>query len=216
MNKLELNQTLDELAIAILTCDCLTADEKNMMYKKIQENEMIISYGVNYEQILRMKNNEIILEGCEGVGKTTLAEKLIKKYNLDYIHITSKDPNDYNFYKQTMRKEDVVFDRHFIGEMIYPQIYNRKGNLNKRKFNKLLKFAKKEKVHIIILTADVNVIEKRIKERNKYKPEFITTKLKQIHNKFFSIGFQNRIFLCDTSKMDFNTICGVIEHEYNE
>ena len=158
----------------------------------------------------------IVLEGCEGVGKTTFANKLIEKYNLDYVHITNKDPNDYSFYKQTLRKEDVIYDRHLIGEMIYPKIFNRKGNLNHRQLKKLIEFAHKEKVHILILTADLDVVQKRIKERNKYKPDFILEKIPEIHKQFFDLAVKYGIFLVDTSKMPFEYICEVIEHEFNE
>lgn len=159
---------------------------------------------------------KIILEGCEGVGKTTLAQKFVEKYKLDYVHITNKDPNDYSFYKETLRKEDVVYDRHFLGEMIYPKIYNRKGNLNTRQLKKLLKFARKNKVHILILTTDIEIVQQRVKERNKYKPEFITTKLTEIHHEFFNLGVKYGIYLVDTNKMPFDYICEVIENEYDE
>lgn len=157
---------------------------------------------------------KIILEGCEGVGKTTLAKQLVERYGLDYVHITNKDPNDYMFYKQTLRKEDVIYDRHFLGEMIYPKIYNRKGNLDARQFRKLLKFARKECVHILILTTDLDIVQKRVAERNKYKPDFILNSLSKIHKKFFDLGVHYGIYLVDTSKMPINYICSMIENEF--
>lgn len=159
---------------------------------------------------------KIILEGCEGVGKTTFAQKLIIKYDLDYVHITNKDPNDYQFYKQTMRKEDVIYDRHLLGEMIYPKIYNRKGNLNTRQLKKLLKFARKEKVHILILTTDLEIVQQRVAMRNKYKPDFIINALPKIHKEFFELGIKYGIYLVDTSKMSFEYICRMMEYEYDE
>ena len=40
----------------------------------------------------------IILEGPDAVGNTTLAEKLKNKYNMDIIHSTSKTRNDLNYH----------------------------------------------------------------------------------------------------------------------
>lgn len=159
---------------------------------------------------------KIILEGCEGTGKTTLAQKLINKYNLDYVHITNKDPNDYMFYKQTLRKEDVIYDRHLIGEMIYPKVFNRKGNLNYKKLEKLFDFALKEKVCILILTTNIEEIKKRVAERNKYKPDFIINKLPLINQQFCDIAIKyasyKNIFLIDTTKIQFESICEVIRN----
>ena len=50
----------------------------------------------------------IIVEGCDLTGKDTLCLKLAEKYNLDFVHINSHDPNDFDFYVQTMRKKNVA------------------------------------------------------------------------------------------------------------
>lgn len=162
---------------------------------------------------------KIILEGCEGTGKTTLANKFIEKYNLDYVHITNKDPNDYIFYKQTMRKEDVIFDRHLLGEMIYPKVYNRKGNLNFKKLDKLMKFANENDVFIFVLTTDINEIQRRVKERNKYKPDFIVNKLPIINKQFCDLAIRyvkyKNVILVDTTKIQFEALCNYME-DYHE
>ena len=38
---------------------------------------------------------KIILEGCDGTGKTTLAKLLAEKYGLDICHCTAEDPKDF-------------------------------------------------------------------------------------------------------------------------
>ena len=47
---------------------------------------------------------KVILEGCDGTGKTTLAKLLAERYGLDICHCTQYDPADYDFYSHTMRK----------------------------------------------------------------------------------------------------------------
>lgn len=92
---------------------------------------------------------KIILEGCDCTGKTTLAKQLCEKYNLYYSHVTSKDPNDFEFYFNTMKTDNIIWDRHLLGEMIYPTVYNRKGNLN------LKIFIKCQNVNIIMMQEQI-------------------------------------------------------------
>lgn len=72
----------------------------------------------------------IILEGCYGTGKTTLANLLASKYNLDICHCTTADPNDFQFYKQAVRKNNVIWDCYAIGELIYQEIFSRKTDIS--------------------------------------------------------------------------------------
>ena len=45
----------------------------------------------------------IILEGCDGSGKTTLAKSLAKILDADIIHCTSRTPNDKKFFPTNPR-----------------------------------------------------------------------------------------------------------------
>ena len=107
----------------------------------------------------------IIIEGVDGSGKSTLVAKLRQRYKLDSLHVTSKDPNTFEFYKSLMLKSDLVTDRDFIGEMIWPEIFNRKGNLNLRKFEKLVSLSNEVGAKIIVLTAPIETLISRIEER---------------------------------------------------
>lgn len=97
----------------------------------------------------------IIIEGADGVGKTTIAEKIADKFNLSLVHFTNKDPRDLNFYYQSLRKNNVVYDRNFLSEMIYPKIFNRPEKLKKYEFEYLLEKAKELEIRIIILNNDL-------------------------------------------------------------
>ena len=59
----------------------------------------------------------IIVEGCDLTGKDTLCLKLAERYYLDFVHISSHDPNDYPFYYETMRKKNIVYSRHWVGDL---------------------------------------------------------------------------------------------------
>lgn len=70
----------------------------------------------------------IVLEGCDGTGKTTLAKLLQTCYNMEYIHCTAETPNDYEFFADIIKrsaKEDIVCDRFFWGQFVYQEYHER-------------------------------------------------------------------------------------------
>ena len=67
-----------------------------------------------------------------------------------YNHVTSKDPNNYEYYLTTMKIDNTLWDRHLLGEMIYPTVYNRKVNLDLDLLNDLIDKAKENKVVILV------------------------------------------------------------------
>lgn len=97
----------------------------------------------------------IILDGPDGVGKTTLAKKIQKRFNItSYIHLTYKDPEDFNFYKTMLSKTDVIFDRSFLSERIYAKIFKREPQLTLEEFSKLTRVVEDEDIIVIICLAE--------------------------------------------------------------
>lgn len=139
----------------------------------------------------------IIIEGCDGTGKTTLVNGLAKEFNLGKIHISNKDPNDLDFYYQFLRKDDVIFDRNLIGEMIYPNIFNRPQKLKEYELDYLMAKAKELNIHIIILTAAIDTINFRLKQ-----DEFsvVRKNLDFIDNEFLKYAGKYNIPVINTSK----------------
>lgn len=112
----------------------------------------------------------VIIEGADGVGKSTFAKKVADKYNLSLVHFTNNDPRDLNFYYQSLRKNNFIYDRHFLSEMIYPKIFNRPQQLKEYEFKYLLEKSKELDTKIIIVNNydfelkkfEENVIKKNI------------------------------------------------------
>lgn len=139
----------------------------------------------------------IIIEGCDGTGKTTLVDGLAKEFNLGKIHISNKDPNDLDFYYQFLRKDDVIFDRNLIGEMIYPKIFNRPQKLKEYELDYLIAKAKELDIKIIVLTAAIDTINFRLKQ-----DEFsvVRKNLDYINNEFLKYAGKYNIPVINTSK----------------
>ena len=127
----------------------------------------------------------IIIEGADGTGKSTVSNYLKEKYNLEYIHVNGNDPNTFEWYMDLLEKNNVIFDRHFIGEMIYPYIFDRKCNLSQEQFDILLKKTKELNYNIIIMTEKDNVILKRLHDRLNEDESVIKTL--KIVNKIFRV-----------------------------
>ena len=73
---------------------------------------------------------KIILEGPDGAGKTTLAEYIKNKYDIDIIHSTSKTKNDLRYHINLTLNNNFILDRANLGEIVYPIIYNRVSKMN--------------------------------------------------------------------------------------
>jgi len=141
--------------------------------------------------------NAIIIEGPDCSGKTTLAKRISEYYNneLDIVHCTGHDPKDYDFYLQLMKKKNVVYDRHFIGEMIYPAIFDRKPCLTNREFNKLKTFAEVNNIPVIVVAPPEEVLMKRLDEERPNEEIEIKRTIRMARAQFFEIAKNNPYFI---------------------
>ena len=155
---------------------------------------------------------KIVLEGCDGTGKTTLATILADRYNLDICHCTQKDAADYNFYRQTLRKENVIWDRHTIGELIYPKVFNRDAQIGTEDARLVIHYGKEEGVKFFVLTADIEIIKNRLLSRGNEDDRIVKT-CEEIDARFRFYAKQYDIPIIDTSKMTLNEIFDLIEKE---
>lgn len=153
---------------------------------------------------------KIILEGCDGTGKTTLAKILAEKYGLDVCHCTQHDAKDYDFYRQTLRKENVVWDRHTIGELIYPKVFGRKQDIGTEDARLIMHYAKEEDVKVFVLTCDPEIIKKRLLGRGTEDYRIIKN-YEKINHLFKFYARQFGIPVIDTTKMTLQEIFDLVE-----
>lgn len=154
----------------------------------------------------------IILEGADGVGKTTLANILSFKYGLDICHCTQHDPADFHFYKESVRKNNVIWDRHTIGELIYPKIFNRKQQITGEDARIVLWNAKELGTKIFVLTEDPLLLQMRLLNRGG-EDSRIFDNIEMINNQFVFYAEQFNIPVISTSSMTLNEIFTMVEKE---
>lgn len=152
----------------------------------------------------------IIIEGADGTGKTTLAKIYAEKYGLDICHCTQYDPTDYDFYKHTMRKNNVVWDRHTIGELIYPTIFNRQTSLGTENVRLILAYGRELGAKIMVLTTNIDIIKNRLKGRGG-EDEKILNNIAWIDNQFKYFANQYHIPIIDTSRLTLQELFDIIE-----
>lgn len=168
----------------------------------------------NIVYLLKRRKNKlrIILEGCDGVGKTTLARILANKYDLDICHCTQNDVPVYPFYYGTLLKNDVVWDRHSLGELIYPEIFKRPQMLNEFEFNDLHEHMEILKVKIVVLTCDSKILKQRLLNRGNEHVN-IMDNVERINNNFCEYAKKFNIPIIDTTQMTLSEIFKLFEGE---
>lgn len=66
----------------------------------------------------------IVIEGCDGTGKTTLAQFLAERFGLRYWHESA--PRTFEEYKAMLECGGTVFDRFCFGQFVYNDEKDRK------------------------------------------------------------------------------------------
>lgn len=156
---------------------------------------------------------KIILEGVDGAGKTTLAKILADRYGLDICHCTQNDAADYDFYRQTLRKENIVWDRHTLGELIYPKIFNRKQQISTEDARLVMHYAKQENVKVFVLTAGMSTLYERLKDRMVPEHPLIMDNLEYIDHQFLFYAKEFKVPIIDTSTMTLHEIFNLMENK---
>ena len=80
----------------------------------------------------------VVLEGCDGTGKSTMAKRIASVLNAEIIHCSTKTPNDYKFFHNIIEMsyyKNIVADRFFYGQFVYQKQEER--HLNRRELTKL-------------------------------------------------------------------------------
>lgn len=140
-------------------------------------------YSTNKE--LEDTKMQIVIDGCDGVGKSTLAKSLVTKYDLGFLHFTSEDKQNYIFYDNILKKKNYVYDRGPLSELVYPYVFKRKAKMSMMDVVKLVEDNKQ--TVFIILIDQPNKIIKRMKD-DEYKE--VKKHSHYINNKFAVIGFE--------------------------
>lgn len=110
----------------------------------------------------------VVLEGCDGAGKSTLAEFLAKLLNADIVHCTTETPNDYGFFYniiEAAKTRNIIADRFCYGQFVYQEKDERK--LSKSALRMLETYMLEVDGKVILVTAPEDVILARLASRGE-------------------------------------------------
>jgi thymidylate synthase/deoxyadenosine/deoxycytidine kinase len=166
----------------------------------------------------------IVLSGMDACGKSTLANKLRNKYNMNYVHLTSKNRNDLNYHLDLIdTHENTVFDRFSVGEMIFPRLYNREPKMTHEEFYETLKRIKENNdIYIIFNCSNVDILKERLIARGEEKVldeiEDQCKLYKEVADdmKNYFNGYKN-FYICDIAEEDcYNKLDNWIDEHYGK
>lgn len=111
----------------------------------------------------------IVLEGCDGSGKTTIANNLKAVLpNAEIIHCTTETPNTFEFFKGLIiasKDRDIIADRFCYGQFVYQLPEERK--LTPKELYALEVGMLAAGTKVIHVTAPVNTIKERLSWRHE-------------------------------------------------
>ena len=110
----------------------------------------------------------VVLEGCDGAGKSTLAEFLAKLLNADIVHCTAETPNDYEFFDNIISAaitKNIIADRFCYGQFVYQEKEDRR--LPKADLRILETRMLEADGKVILVTAPEDVILARLASRGE-------------------------------------------------
>lgn len=147
----------------------------------------------------------IIVEGPNNVGKSTFIDDMmrdipeLRKYHIE--HTCSNCPNDYTYHKDLLMRDNTIFDRFYIGEQIYPELFNRDQKLSLDDAKYL--FNLYNNTIIIFVDADISFIKQACdNKREKFDYHFSMSERRafvHMYDVFKDIDKQ-RVFMLENHK----------------
>lgn len=121
---------------------------------------------------------KVILEGCDGTGKSTLAKKLAEKYHCDILAMTAWGTRDVKKYFDRYANDDIISDRCFISEVVYSKALNKQSKVSDEDFKLLMEYVKAQGFKIIVLNQTASVLKERLKARGDESEEILNNVVK--------------------------------------
>ena len=115
----------------------------------------------------------IVLEGCDGVGKTTVAARLVSVYDYVLVH-SGRTPDGVDLasrYRAIFaRPEKLVLDRSFVSELVYGPLQHGRSRISIAEAARLASCVAERDGVLVHLTGDPKEIVARLRGRDGHSP----------------------------------------------
>ena len=146
----------------------------------------------------------LIITGHDYSGKSTMLKEVWDSFDnrkASYIHLSYREPTNYDFYYQTLMFDNFVMDRCFLDELIYPEVFNRKPNLTEEEASRLLYECEARQIKILILECSDEEIKKRIESRKEKEEQEVLDNILKIKERYREIARKFNIPILDTTNL---------------
>lgn len=126
----------------------------------------------------------IVLEGCDGVGKSTIARNLSQLMDARIVHCTASTPNDYKFFKSIIdasKYQNIIADRFCYGQFVYQN--EKERHLTHAELTQLELDMIEAGAKVIHVHAPVDEVKRRLRYRN----ESTAIPVEEIMDKFIAV-----------------------------
>lgn len=162
---------------------CSTSS-KNRLLNMVREYNENVADLAQYSAGFSSCGNKVIVCGPDGSGKTLLSNNLALIYNTQVQHYCapSKEFNFSNNYVINLKNNlDVIFDRFFMSEVVYADVFARECRISNDELRCLERILIEEQVVVVFVLAD-NVEQLEIlKSRQKKEDEKLIDILEEIN-----------------------------------
>lgn len=146
----------------------------------------------------------IVLDGCDGTGKTTLAQAISRRHGHMVIH-SGRTPDGTDIharYRQILAEPGpAVLDRSFISELVYGPLYHGRSRLTPEDAASLARTVAARGGTLVHLTARPDAIIARLRSRDGTAPSLgdITAIIDGYHMAFALLAGTAPVITADTT-----------------
>lgn len=126
----------------------------------------------------------IIIEGPDGAGKTTLANKLAKRLDMNILKMTANGGQSSIEYLQKLACDGVVIDRCWVSEQIYADIFGREQRLPDVEAEALTRVCFDAGVPIVVVLPPLVEVVKRLTERGDEFGDVVVPHIEEIYHRY--------------------------------
>ena len=155
---------------------------------------------------------KVLIDGPDGVGKTSICEKLANKLGCNIIRLTHGGDRSLSAYCESVSIDNMVHDRTFLSEIIYPKYFGRESRVNDVLIHAVSTLISTLEAKVFILTADDDVLIERLSKRGDEFLDDINV-IKDIKKDYLRIAQEYGYTVIDTSN---KTIDEIVEEMCNE
>jgi len=149
----------------------------------------------------------VVIEGCDGTGKTTLARRLTGEHGFSHVHAT-RTPDHLDLTTRYLHILDtdnrLVMDRSFVSELVYGPLQRGRSRLTWAQVLDLAEAVTQRTGVFIHLTAPADIVHARLLLRDGQgdAPDALTALLAAYERAFRTLTDHATVITIDTAQHD--------------